>query len=167
MSKMFTIDRSDNERGHSTTNRYTMRRNQSHSYGTQLNRYDVNSVQTMQHNRRSSNETQDDEIRITPIQTSNLRYQTDSQTTKAKTKSNKIANIRQIQDGIVGLKNNNLYCYMNACLQCLLPIEEFRDYYLNQEFKKFQDVQTLNNTDEYSQMMSQFINDAFDIDSRK
>ena len=164
---MFTIDRSDNERGHSTTNRYTMRRNQSHSYGTQLNRYDVNSVQTMQHNRRSSNETQDDEIRITPIQTSNLRYQTDSQTTKAKTKSNKIANIRQIQDGIVGLKNNNLYCYMNACLQCLLPIEEFRDYYLNQEFKKFQDVQTLNNTDEYSQMMSQFINDAFDIDSRK
>jgi ubiquitin C-terminal hydrolase len=38
---------------------------------------------------------------------------------------------KELKDGIVGLKNNSLYCYMNACLQCLLPITELRDYYLN------------------------------------
>ncbi len=36
-----------------------------------------------------------------------------------------------LRDGIVGLRNNSLYCYMNACLQCLFPIDELRDYYLN------------------------------------
>ena len=34
----------------------------------------------MQHNRQNSIATQDDEIRITPIHTSNLKYQTDSST---------------------------------------------------------------------------------------
>ena len=39
-------------------------------------------------------------------------------------------NHKEMKDGIIGLKNNNLYCYMNSCLQCLLPIEELRDYYI-------------------------------------
>ena len=25
-------------------------------------------------------------------------------------------------DGLAGLRNNSLYCYLNACLQCLVPI---------------------------------------------
>lgn len=39
-----------------------------------------------------------------------------------------------IQDGIVGLHNNTFYCYMNACLQCLLPIDELRDHFLMQDY---------------------------------
>ena len=31
--------------------------------------------------------------------------------------------------GIVGLRNESNYCYMNACLQCLIAIDELRDYY--------------------------------------
>ena len=27
---------------------------------------------------------------------------------------------KDLKDGIIGLKNNSLYCFMNACLQCLL-----------------------------------------------
>lgn len=38
---------------------------------------------------------------------------------------------KELKEGIVGLKNNSLYCYMNACLQCLSPISELRDYYIN------------------------------------
>ena len=40
-------------------------------------------------------------------------------------------------DGIIGLKNNSLYCYMNACLQCLMNIDSLRDYYIAQEYQKF------------------------------
>ena len=36
----------------------------------------------------------------------------------------------KLEDGIVGFENNALYCYMNACLQCLLPISELRDHFL-------------------------------------
>ncbi len=43
-------------------------------------------------------------------------------------------NQKELKDGIIGLKNNNLYCYMNSCLQCLLPIDELRDYYLSKQF---------------------------------
>lgn len=39
-----------------------------------------------------------------------------------------------IREGVIGLRNNSLYCYMNACLQCLLPIDEMRDYYLTQMY---------------------------------
>ena len=39
------------------------------------------------------------------------------------------------EDGIVGLRNNRFYCYMNACLQCLLPIHELRDYYVGMKYE--------------------------------
>lgn len=38
------------------------------------------------------------------------------------------------EDGIVGLENNTFYCYMNACLQCLLPITELRDHFVLQRY---------------------------------
>lgn len=36
----------------------------------------------------------------------------------------------EYEDGVVGLENNTFFCYMNACLQCLLPIEEMRDHFV-------------------------------------
>jgi len=68
---------------------------------------------------------------------------------------------RQLKDGIVGLKNNSLYCYMNACLQCLLPITVLRDYYLNAEFKRFHHATTLSNSNEYSRKMAEFLSGVF------
>ena len=56
---------------------------------------------------------------------------------------------------------------MNACLQCLLPIDELRDYYMKQEFSKFDDVRTLHDSNQYSRMISEFFNDVFDYDSSR
>lgn len=39
-----------------------------------------------------------------------------------------------MEDGIVGLENNTFYCYMNACLQCLVPILELRDHFSLQDY---------------------------------
>jgi len=47
--------------------------------------------------------------------------------------------------GLVGIKNNSMYCYMNACMQCLLPIDELRDHFLRQEYAKYQEVITMSN----------------------
>ena len=66
-----------------------------------------------------------------------------------------------LQNGIVGLKNNSLYCYMNACLQCLLNITQLRDYYLNNEFKRFHNTTTLSNSNQYSREMAGFLGDVF------
>lgn len=73
---------------------------------------------------------------------------------------------KELKDGIIGLKNNSLYCYMNACLQCLLPIDELRDYYINQEFRRFHDDKTLSNSNEYSRKISEFFNDAFEYNAK-
>lgn len=54
---------------------------------------------------------------------------------------------------------------MNACLQCLLPIGELRDYYLNTEFKRFHDTTTMSNSNEYSRKMSEFLGDVFNCSS--
>lgn len=64
-------------------------------------------------------------------------------------------------DGIIGLKNNSLYCYMNACLQCLLSIDSLRDYYINSEFTKFENIKTISNTTDYCDQVSNFYHDAF------
>jgi ubiquitin C-terminal hydrolase len=42
----------------------------------------------------------------------------------------------------VGLRNNSLFCYMNACMQCLVPIDELRDHFLKQDYAKFKSVRT-------------------------
>ena len=40
----------------------------------------------------------------------------------------------KIGSGVVGLENNRYYCYMNACLQCLIPITQLRDHFIMQEY---------------------------------
>ena len=52
-----------------------------------------------------------------------------------------------MKDGIMGLTNNNLFCYMNACLQCFLAIPEMRDYYMNDKYKLVDEqVRTIEDT---------------------
>lgn len=46
----------------------------------------------------------------------------------------KYAQLPNFEDGIVGLENNTFYCYMNACLQCLVPIRELRDHFVLQSY---------------------------------
>ena len=74
---------------------------------------------------------------------------------------------KELKDGIVGLKNNSLYCYMNACLQCLLPIDELRDYYINQEFRRFHETKTISNSNEYSRKIAEFFIDSFDYNAKQ
>lgn len=33
-----------------------------------------------------------------------------------------------------GLENNRYFCYLNACLQCLFAVDEFRSYYEKEHF---------------------------------
>ena len=64
-----------------------------------------------------------------------------------------------LEDGIVGLYNNTYYCYMNACLQCFLPIEELRDHYIMQDFADVSSKgQRLKNNFEYSIRLHEFFN---------
>ena len=74
--------------------------------------------------------------------------------------------MRDLKEGVVGLKNNSLYCYMNAILQCLMPIEDLRDYYLQRNYKRFDNTKCLSNTFDYSDGMSEFFNEAFDCNAR-
>lgn len=46
----------------------------------------------------------------------------------------KYQNLPHFEDGIVGLENNTFFCYMNACLQCLVPIHELRDHFVLQNY---------------------------------
>ena len=84
-----------------------------------------------------------------------------------KSMQNKRLHHKELKDGIVGLKNNSLYCYMNACLQCLLPIDELRDHYINNEFKRFHDTRTISNSNDYSRKVAEFFRDAFEYDAKK
>lgn len=54
-------------------------------------------------------------------------------------------NNQKLKDGIVGLKNNSLYCYLNSCIQCLLPIEAMRDHFLSQQYAEYKSIQTMRN----------------------
>lgn len=55
-----------------------------------------------------------------------------------------------LSEGIVGIRNNNFYCYLNAFIQCLIPIEEMRDHYLSQEYAKYKSVETKRDDFSYS-----------------
>lgn len=73
----------------------------------------------------------------------------------------------ELKEGIVGLKNNSLYCYMNACLQCLIPISEMRDYYLNTEYRRFHEYTTLSDSNDYSRKIEEFFKDAYSYDAHQ
>ena len=70
-----------------------------------------------------------------------------------------------IREGIVGLANNSLYCYMNALLQCLLPIEELRDYYLTKTYERFGETRTVSKSFEYSDGLHDFFRTVFKYDA--
>lgn len=74
--------------------------------------------------------------------------------------------MKDLKEGIVGLKNNSLYCYMNAILQCLMPIEEMRDYYLGRNYKRFEQTRCISNSFDYSDGVSDFFREAFEYDAR-
>ena len=62
-----------------------------------------------------------------------------------------------LRKGIVGLKNNKLFCYMNATFQCLLPIQNYKNYYL--ERKNFNPERIDSNS--YSIKMHEFFSSVF------
>ena len=72
------------------------------------------------------------------------------------------------EDGIVGLENNTFYCYMNACLQCLLPITELRDHYVMQRYWDVVDRGTTRcrNTFDFCNRMHEFFNVVYSKSSR-
>ena len=39
-------------------------------------------------------------------------------------------NLLDLTDGIVGIRNISHYCYLNALMQCMVPIDEMRNHYL-------------------------------------
>ena len=66
-----------------------------------------------------------------------------------KSSKNRAFSTKELKDGICGIKNNSLYCYMNACLQCLLPIEEFRDYMLRADYERYRKVKCVDDHMDY------------------
>ncbi len=52
-------------------------------------------------------------------------------------------NLQDISDGIVGIRNTSYYCYLNALMQCMVPITELRDHYLTQEYSKYKAIETI------------------------
>lgn len=56
----------------------------------------------------------------------------------------------QVTEGICGFQNNSLYCYMNSCMQCLLAIDNLRDYYAQNIYEQYSNIQTVADKQEYS-----------------
>lgn len=51
-------------------------------------------------------------------------------------------NLIGLGEGIKGIINNRNFCYMNAFMQCLAPIEPLRDHYLAQVYAQFKEMST-------------------------
>ena len=50
---------------------------------------------------------------------------------------------------------------MNACLQCLLPIETMRDYFINQEYIRFKEQETVSNSFDYCSQFQNFYKECY------
>lgn len=70
-------------------------------------------------------------------------------------------NLHDLSDGIVGIRNISYYCYLNAFVQCLIPIEEMRDHYLSQEYAKYKSVTTKRDDFSYSNGLYLFYKNVF------
>ena len=73
---------------------------------------------------------------------------------------------RQLEDGIVGLHNNTFFCYMNACLQCLLAIAPLRDFFLSRSFLSDKHRQRRKNNFEYHLKFEEFYATCFSKSSQ-
>lgn len=67
----------------------------------------------------------------------------------------------ELKEGIVGLKNNSLYCYMNATLQCLACVDDLRDYVLAGKFERFSNKKTVAKNFKYYEQFSRCFSEMF------
>lgn len=67
----------------------------------------------------------------------------------------------EIKDGVVGLKNNSLYCYMNATLQCMACVEDLRDYVLEQKYMRFSNKKTIGKSQKYYEQFYKCFEEMF------
>ena len=66
----------------------------------------------------------------------------------------------------MGLENNTFYCYMNACLQCLLPISELRDHFVSQSYENVEGQTRTRNNFSFSNSLHEFYRTVFSKSSR-
>ncbi len=57
---------------------------------------------------------------------------------------------KDLGKGMIGLKNQSYYCYMNAVLQTFVAIVPMRDYFLGQKYAATKGVATKKNSFEFS-----------------
>ena len=70
-------------------------------------------------------------------------------------------NLLDLSDGIVGIRNINYYCYLNAFMQCLVPLNEMRDHFLTQEYAKYKSVTTKRDDFSFSNGLYLFYKNVF------
>eukprot|EP00347_Sterkiella_histriomuscorum_P013357 403365027 len=70
-------------------------------------------------------------------------------------------NLIDLSDGIVGIRNINYYCYLNAFMQCLVPLNEMRDHFLTQEYAKYKSVTTKRDDFSFSNGLYLFYKNVF------
>ncbi len=58
--------------------------------------------------------------------------------------------------GMVGLRNNSYYCYMNAVLQCFANITPMREFYLNQTYSQYTKINTMRDSFDFSNSLYLF-----------
>lgn len=55
---------------------------------------------------------------------------------------------------------------MNACLQCLLPIDELRDYMLQEKYQQYNNTKCIDDHQDYLDNMKGFFEDAWKCEAR-
>jgi hypothetical protein len=59
------------------------------------------------------------------------------------------------------MKNSSYYCYLNALLQSLAPIDEMREHYLTQSYSKYKTVATKRDDFSFSNGLYIFFKSGF------
>ena len=58
--------------------------------------------------------------------------------------------------GIIGLRNNNYYCYMNSVLQCFVNLTPLREFYLGQQYADYKTIPTILDSFDFSNSLYLF-----------
>ena len=102
-----------------------------------------------------------------PITESEHQSETESQTTTPQPHETPAkSKLPRLEDGIVGLQNNTFYCYMNACLQCLLPINELRDHFILKQYTELKGQERKKNSFEFCNNFHNFFSVVFSKSSQ-
>ena len=56
---------------------------------------------------------------------------------------------------------------MNATLQCMIPIVELRDYFLDSKYQRFVNDATVSNSNDYSRKFAEFFDQVYECDSKE